>query len=72
MSAIFSDNEVLNSKLDADVNYFNEVYLPLAESRPNKNYTNEEFNRLTAHGTRKKLSLIHVNIKSQKLMVICW
>ena len=56
----------MNSELDANVNYFNEVYPSLAESGTNQYYTNETFNWLTAHGTGKYLTLIHANIRSLK------
>ena len=66
MSGSFSEHEVLNSELEEDVNSFNEVFPSLAENRTNQYYTNEAFNRQTAHGTGKNLSLIHVNIRSLK------
>ena len=62
LSASFSDDEVLNIELDMDENYFNNACLSLAENRPNRYYTNEFFNRLTAHGTKKNLSILHVNV----------
>ena len=64
MSASFSDDEVMNSKLDTDKNYFDNAYPSLAENRAGQYYANETFIRLTAHGTKKNLSIFHVNIIS--------
>ena len=64
LSLNFSDDEVLNRKLDANANHPKLVYPSSAENRTNQYYTNETLNGLTAHGTDKILYLIHVNIRS--------
>ena len=44
MSDSFSDENMLNSELDGDENYFDDAYPSLADNRTYKFYTNETFN----------------------------
>ena len=55
LSASLSDDDVLNSELDADIIFFNEVYPTLAENRIHQYYTYETLHWLTVRITHKSL-----------------
>ena len=57
-------DEVLDHELDADINFFNEIYPSLSENKSNQYFTNISFNNLMRHGNNRNLSVIHINIRS--------